>query len=243
MPSFSLHLLVVLIALAEGLSAWGQSCADQYAALVNKTTFISAVDEVYNGRFKLSAIPGFDPDALYIGVANNPADGDHHYYLIIGNKRFDSYGLFSRARIHTHQKAGPPLAADGVLFKLSVDQATYDEIKNNLAPNRDISCLHAICRVLNASGVELIQNGAPISTKAVATGLISGRVQTTSGASIPVEIIATSEHQLKKFLLQADTADKRYRKQILLTLFFRFVGVAGAGAAGAATAFAVLDSN
>jgi hypothetical protein len=236
-------MLAVFIAIAQGISAWGQSCSEQYAALVKNTTFISAVDEVYNGKFKLSAIPGYDPDAVYIGVANNPADGDHHYYLIIGNKRFDSYGVFSRARIHTQKKGGPPLAADGVLFKLSVDQATYDEITKNLAPSRDISCLHAICRVLTASGVELLQDGAPISTKAVTTGLISGKARTTTGASIPIEIVATSEHQLKKFLHEADTADKRYRKQILLALFFRFAGVAGVGAAGAATAFAVLDSN
>lgn len=114
--------------------------------------------KVKGGLFRLTDHPAYDPNAIYLGVANSAGAGSHHYYLIINNKRFDSYGSGGLGQIVVKERGGPPLASDGVVFKLKIDQATLAQLDKSTLLFAN-TCLHEVCRILNKANIDLLQGG------------------------------------------------------------------------------------
>src|ERR1019366_7099128 len=98
--------------------------------------------------------------AIYIGVANTPSDGTHHWYLMAGNRKLSSAGFYAKAKMKVkrgaHSEEVPLEASEGVVFKLIVDKEKFAAVLKNMEKGgRDLTCLGAVCRVLKASGIEM----------------------------------------------------------------------------------------
>jgi hypothetical protein len=180
-------------------------------------------EKVSGGQFRHNLFKQdyYDSKAVYIGVANSPTDGSHHYYLVAGKKRYDGFPLSkSRVRKMKTQAALP----EGVVFKVNVDDDTLKKVSaaiDKQSKNYNLSCLHGLCRVLNASDIEIpgAVNGLNVKLKPVLTGLIEGDVK-VAGQAIDkdkVKLIATSQRELEHFLGEAETAEKAGRNYVVVT--------------------------
>lgn len=154
----------------------------------------------------------YDPDAVYIGIANlMGADGIHHYYLIAKNLRFDA--LFERpAHIHDSAKGSSPLISQGMVYKLKVPPATLEKVIEGMKRHEGkvcVTCLHPVLQIMNENGIAIAPDGQgqnQISTAQVTNGLLSGRV-TRDGQAVPVEAFATSSGQVLPYLSNAINVD------------------------------------
>ena len=180
------------------------------------------------GRFLLSDLPQYNPESIYIGVANSTNDGNHHYYLIAGNKRYDALPFYSRAKIKTNLK-GIPLASKGVIFELKVDKETVDRLQANMVANRNLTCLHGLCKILKATGIEITTPSSNIRTRTIAVGLLSGQIKNQNGNLIDANLYATSLNELEHFIKRANIADaemKQYVEQNVSRIFL-LIGTIG----------------
>jgi len=172
------------------------------------------------GRFRINELPDYDPLSLYIGIAHTEKDGNHHYYLIAGNKRYEAYPKFVKARIKISQDGSSPLASNGLIFKINVNQETLDLIRANMDLKlRNLSCIHGICKVLKASGVSFVDTeGKRITARRVAVGLLSGRITENGNPVVNPSIYSTSQAELLHFLNSAVSADADEIKQVFLLI-------------------------
>jgi hypothetical protein len=161
---------------------------------------------INSGRFDLTRFPGYDPLSLYVGVANSRDDGSHHWYLIAGNKRFDAEPFFQGSTVSFFKENDRVLASNGVIFKLQVGEETLAKAMREMKDMRRLTCLHAVCDILRASGIELIQEGQKISAPVAAAGLLSGTIKNSAGELIPTELITNSNYQLHHLVSAARSA-------------------------------------
>ncbi|MNJ98435.1 hypothetical protein D3C87_162010 [compost metagenome] len=170
-------------------------------------------------RYNLFKQSYYDKDSIYIGVSNGK-EGSHHYYLVAGDKRYDGKPL---GRSEVHKSSTASSTAEGVLFKVNVPEETLDKVKDAIekqSRSYNISCLHGVCRVLNAADIEIPgANAVNLKLRPVLTGIIDADIKVAGKAISPqqVQMIATSRKQLEAFVTSAEDAAKNGRKYIITT--------------------------
>jgi hypothetical protein len=174
--------------------------------------------EMKTGRFPLSQIPNYQKEGLYLGVARNAdSEGTHHYYVMVDGMRFEGIPLYGKPKVKK-----TALATNGVLFEVPVPpgvaKALGEKIRGGGGP-RDVSCLHAMCRLLASEGVVIEGVGGPKTIRAsiVVPSLVQGKLQVQGRALDPATLrwIATGENEATEFLKNAMDADESMKEKIM----------------------------
>ena len=176
---------------------------------------INLVDrKLTKGRFHLNN-DSSDANSIYIGVANHPKDGSHHYYLIAGNKRFDGSALFfkPRVRISNNSHYTAPFS-EGIVFKITGESNSNLRDMSAQAielfrKKRNITCLHALCKVMDHLEIEIphSRNGLSVSGEEMAKSLMGAKVL-INGKPAHVRMSTTSGKQLNHYLKELKNLDK-----------------------------------
>lgn len=202
------------------------------AALANVGLFeVSKKGGLYN-LFKSSI---YDKDAVYLGIANAPGHGTHHYYLIAGNKRYDGSPFFTASK--TKDLKENAAVAKGVIFKMNVPEEVSAKVVAAIEKNansRNLSCLNGACNVLDDAGITIpgVEKGQVFKLIPVVRGLVQGEVKTSAG-SAPVTMHATSAREVEHFLAQVRTKNQNMIERAAGQAAFRGVIVTGTVGVGA----------
>ncbi len=167
--------------------------------------------DTHDNLVKFGDTPFYDPNAVYIGIASNPKEGSFHFYLISGNVRLDG-GELSETKLHEVKSGKPPLASDGVLFKIPVGEEKRKAIVEAIKKQKGefvVNCAIPVMKVLNDNGVEIdaINPAGNPSGLMVATNLIFGQVK-VGGKRADVEVMATSEKVFNNIALVAERIEE-----------------------------------
>jgi hypothetical protein len=65
-------------------------------------------------QFPIDQIPGYNPNALYLGVENT-AKASHHYYVILGKQRFEVKTVPGLSSVHESKTYAAFLGAAALL--------------------------------------------------------------------------------------------------------------------------------
>ncbi len=161
----------------------------------------------------------YDPEALYIGIANNlGADGFHHYYLVSGNRRFDAIPG-KPAKVHDTKSGSAPIITQGVVFRLKLPAEVRAKVMADMKAREGtdcLTCLHPVIEILNENGIHIAPDGHgmnQLSTAQISTGLLSGQA-TWNGKPVPTEAFATSSGQVAPYLVNAMNMDEMARARL-----------------------------
>jgi len=211
-----------------------RTCQSLYSDLGIKSALSveKIAPEMKTGRFPLSEIPAHQKGALYVGVARNEGfEGKHHYYLMVDGMRFDGQPFYGKAEFRKTSTA-----TNGVLFEIPVPpdvaKALVQRIRRG-GGGRDISCLHSLCRLLEAEGVviEGVSDRSPIRASVVVPSLVQGKVQVKGLALDPAtqRWIATGDNEATEFLKNAMDADEGMKLKLIANGIGAFVVGTGSG--------------
>lgn len=169
-----------------------------------------------DGKFPLHSQAGYDPNAITIGIANNPNRGIHHYYLVAGKRRLEGDELFRNLKI---MKGA--MGSSGVGFEIQLPPgvaAVLEARMNNGQARRGLSCLHTVCKLLEQEGIEIVgaEKGKPIRTKVVAASLMQGKIKLHGQHLDPeaVRMFESHEGELVHYMEQALVADAKVARAI-----------------------------
>ncbi|NUN04725.1 MAG: hypothetical protein HUU57_03085 [Bdellovibrio sp.] len=187
------------------------------------------------GLYNLFKSSIYDKDAVYLGIANAPGHGTHHYYLIAGNKRYDGSPFFTASK--TKDLKENAAVAKGVIFKMNVPAEVSAKVVAAIEKNansRNLSCLNGACNVLDDAGITIpgVEKGQVFKLIPVVRGLVQGEVRTSAG-SAPVTMHANSAREVEHFLAQVRTKNQNMIERAAGQAAFKGVIVTGAVGLGA----------
>ncbi|MBC7742266.1 MAG: hypothetical protein H7061_08715 [Bdellovibrionaceae bacterium] len=170
------------------------------------------------GSFQLHKQSWYEPDALYIGVANNLKVGLHHFYMVAENVRLDGEKLLAPLKVKTSRNADPPAFTEGVVFKLKVDPATLKALVEMMKAYDKVpsmTCLHPIYQILSKLGIYIdpdVTKGPNItvSQSRFIMALLNNKVNILSNGQLqplPVEMFAANKNKLSWFLANMGVID------------------------------------
>jgi hypothetical protein len=175
---------------------------DQHAGeVLDQVTFFEG--KLTQGYMDLEKHGLYDPDAIYIGIANHHREGEHHYYMMSGGKRFDGGILYNPAKVKTSYQT--PLFAKGVIFKIKGEPRLAVQTRKSmeeLKGFKGLTCLHGACKVLDEVEITIPRRRGiifPTSAEEFAKSLMKGEVK-VNGKPLQVQMIATSERELAHYL-------------------------------------------
>lgn len=142
---------------------------------------------------------------LYVSL-----DDRGHIYLMAHGKRFEGYPL-DKNRLRD-VKDGTRIRP-GMFFGIALPPEKLQIVREAMEKNVDkfgLSCMHATCKVLQQSGIEIEGHrpGMLLRIRPILTGLEEGKV-TVDGAPAKIRTFATSDVEVKKFL---DTTAEKMKK-------------------------------
>jgi hypothetical protein len=199
-------------------------CVEEFLRfnLKGATPIVHILDaDLRDGKVVMKQLSKYDPEDLYIGIANG-TEGSHHYYLLAGNYRFDGMPNFQKPKVHEGRLLGP-LGSKGVIFKIPVPKNIIEAIQLKLQEGRvprGFSCLHSLCSLLKSEGIEILgtKHQAGIRAKIVASSLIDGKVRIHGLDLTPseTEFLASSEEEIAEFLHKAKVTDSRMAVSLVI---------------------------
>ncbi len=169
--------------------------------------------DMTNGRFYLGE--QFSKDSIYIGIANHPNEGYHHYYLIAGNKRYDGQPIFEKSDLKTFSR-NQPLFSKGVIFKIDSSEDLVNKTQNVMDQkqnSRNISCLQGACNILNEVEIDIpsLRKKKIISNEEFSRDLLNASVK-VGGKDVKVEMMSTSWDEVKHYLKERRNVDEKMFK-------------------------------
>ena len=207
------------------------SCEKHFAELgINGPTIARStlgVEHMRKEKFPVSEIPNARrKESIFIGIANNEEskEGTHHYYVVAGKMRFEAKPLFGKSE----GKGG--ILSKGVVFEVPVPPEAVAGLEARFKGKdlpRGITCLHAVCKILDEGGVviEGAEKGQPIRTKMVAASLMQGKI-TVNGAAVDpatMRLFESHEDELLHFVQEALTGDEIMASKVKSALAVRGV--------------------
>ena len=159
----------------------------------------------------------YDPNSIYIGVANRRTEGSHHYYLVAGGRGFDGIPLYHPAKVKEFKKS--PFFTKGVLFQITENDDLASIVSNSIEQNRasrNLTCLHGVCRILEEVEIDIPKyrnESSIISAEEFSQSLMSANV-TVGGRPAKVRMIASSTQELEHYLNRLKSVDSNARLEI-----------------------------
>jgi hypothetical protein len=180
--------------------------------------------EMKNEKFYLPDIPGYQKDAIYIGIANHFKDGNHHYYVDVGKVQASSHGFLGSKIIDNGR-----IASNGALFEIPVPPEVAKAIEARALAGKfsgTLSCLHAVCNLLEPEGVVIHERGGKrkVRTRVVLANLVEGKIKILGKDADPetIRLLTTGDSELAHLLYTGTITDAKGEREALL-----FIGGGG----------------
>ncbi len=175
-------------------------------------------DPLIKDRFmNFASTTWYDPNALYIGIANHPSEGTAHFYLIAGNLRLD--GQYGATHLRKEEAGKVPYATKGIVFKLSTSPTLRDRVQDLMRQaegKNSANCVEPILDVLGASGIGVqatYTDTGFASPTALAGNLFINSVS-YGNDRIAVHLMMSSNEELKYFLSTLPGLDRSISNQL-----------------------------
>jgi hypothetical protein len=213
---------LVPLGLGSGPVSVGENCSTHFGKLSGPFVKVRNLEaEFTQQKFRLRNQPGYRDDALYLGVEDS-----HHYYLIVGGKRFDGMPFFSKPQVGKGN-----LGSKGVIFQIPAPPELIANLEKKIETGkfrRGFSCLHALCKLLDEEGIAIEGTDKFIRSKVVSASLVRGKIKLRGKPLSPeeMEVWETAKGEVEQFVKSANSADISMAG--FTVLYFAPPGVAGA---------------